>query len=286
MNLFDQVVEQAMQSEQALGTVRPAVEKELLHHDILREMSRSGLLTGLIFIGGTCLRTCYGSPRLSEDLDFAGGLDFAPDRLAELGPVLEETLMEKYGLPVSVSPPVREEGNVSTWKLRLQTRPASKHLPSQRIHIDVCAVPSHRPRPALLRNAYGVNMGTEGLILQVQTREEILADKWMALAFRPNRVKYRDLWDLLWLDRQDIGLDTALVFQKLDDRQRTRSSFVSALRERIDDLENNPEHQQAFRKEMERFVPASDVREAIQHAEFWLLLTFNLREHAAQLVAD
>jgi hypothetical protein len=42
MNLFDRLVEQAMQSEQALGTVRPALEKELLHHDILREMSRNG----------------------------------------------------------------------------------------------------------------------------------------------------------------------------------------------------------------------------------------------------
>ena len=49
MNLFDRLVEQAMQSEQALGTVRPALEKELLHHDILREMSRNGLLTGLTF---------------------------------------------------------------------------------------------------------------------------------------------------------------------------------------------------------------------------------------------
>jgi predicted nucleotidyltransferase component of viral defense system len=73
MNLFDRLVEEAMQSAQALGTVRPALEKELLHHDILREMNRSGLLSGLTFIGGACLRACYGSPRLSENLDFAGG---------------------------------------------------------------------------------------------------------------------------------------------------------------------------------------------------------------------
>jgi predicted nucleotidyltransferase component of viral defense system len=284
MNLFDQLVGQAMQSEQALGTVRPAVEKELLHHDILREMSRNGLLTGLTFIGGTCLRACYGSPRLSEDLDFTGGNDFNPARLAELGSVLEKTLLEKYGLPVSVSEPVREDGNVSTWKIRLQTRPASKHLPAQRIHIDVCSVPSHRPRPALLRNAYGVNMGTDGLILQVQTREEIMADKWVALVFRPNRVQYRDLWDLLWLDQQGIKLDADLVFQKLNDRKRTRTEFAAGLVGRLDDLEKNPEHQQTFRKEMERFLPASEVRAAIRQAEFWSLLMFNLRDHAANLL--
>ncbi len=284
MNLFDQLVEQAMQSEQALGTVRPAVEKELLHHDILREMSRSGLLTGLTFIGGTCLRACYGSPRLSEDLDFTGGNDFTSERLAVLGSVLEKTLLEKYGLPVSVSEPVKEEGNVSTWKIRLQTRPASKHLPAQRIHIDVCSVPSHRPRPALLRNSYGVNMGTDGLILQVQTREEIMADKWVALVFRPNRVQYRDLWDLLWLDRQGIKLDADLVFQKLNDRKRTRNEFAVGLAGRLDDLENNSEHQQTFRKEMERFLPASEVRAAIQQDGFWTLLMFNLRDHATKLL--
>lgn len=286
MNLFDQLVEQAMQSEAALGTVRPAVEKELLHHDILREMSRAGFLTGLTFIGGTCLRACYGSPRLSEDLDFTGGLDFDPARLAELGPVLEGTLLEKYGLPVSVSPPVREEGNVSTWKLRLQTRPATKHLPAQRIHIDICAVPSHHPRPALLRNAYGINMGTEGLIVQIQTREEILADKWVALAFRPNRVKYRDLWDMIWLDRQGVGVDVSLVFQKLNDRQRNRQEFATALIDRIDGLEKDPKHQQTFQKEMERFLFAADVRETVRQPGFWSLLMLNLREHAALFSSD
>jgi predicted nucleotidyltransferase component of viral defense system len=281
MNLFDRLVEQAMQSEQALGTVRPALEKELLHHDILREMSRNGLLTGLTFIGGTCLRACYGSPRLSEDLDFAGGSGFDPARLSGLKQLLEKTLLNKYSLPVDVSDPEREEGNVSTWKVRIQTRLGTKHLPAQRIHIDICAVPSHQPRPALLRNFYGVNMGTEGLILQAQTREEILADKWVALAFRPNRVKYRDLWDMLWLDRQGIRLDIPLLLCKLADRQRLRQEFLSVLLSRLDDLGTNPEHRQSFRKEMERFLPATDVREMLGQPEFWKLLLLNLQDQAA-----
>ncbi len=62
-------------------------------------------------------------------------------------------------------------------------------------------------------------MGTEGLILQIQSREEILADKWVALALRPNRIMYRDLWDILWLNRHDVRMETALIFQKLDDRK-------------------------------------------------------------------
>ena len=109
------------------------MEKELLHHDILREMSQEGLLAGLTFIGGTCLRACYGSSRLSEDLDFTGGSDFKRSDLMELGNVLRETLGTRYGLKVAVSEPIRDEGRVSTWKMSVETRPGRKDLPAQRI---------------------------------------------------------------------------------------------------------------------------------------------------------
>jgi predicted nucleotidyltransferase component of viral defense system len=283
MSLFDRLMEQAMQSEQALGIVRPVLEKELLHHDILREMNKSGLMDGLTFIGGTCLRACYGSPRLSEDLDFTGGNDFKTTQLTELGAVLENTLMEKYGLHVQVSAPVKEEGNTSTWKLRMQTRPASRHLPAQRIHIDICALPSHRPRPSLLRNAYGVNMGTEGLIVQIQSREEILADKWVALALRPNRIMYRDLWDIFWLNRNNVQLEPELVFQKLSDRKKIRSEFSKPLLARIDELENDPQHQRMFQQEMERFLFATDQRELLGDPGYWNLLVLLLTEQAHPL---
>ena len=40
------------------------------------------------------------------------------------------------------------------------------------------------------------------------SREEILADKFLALAFRPNRIKNRDLWDIVWLKQQGIDIVT------------------------------------------------------------------------------
>jgi predicted nucleotidyltransferase component of viral defense system len=243
------------------------------------------LLAGLTFIGGTCLRACHGSPRLSEDLDFTGGRDFSASRLEDLGKVLQDTLMEKYGLPVTVSAPQRDAGDTSTWKLRMQTRPESKDLPAQRIHIDICALPSHRPRSALLRNAYGVNMGTEGLILQAESREEILADKWVALALRSNRLKYRDLWDILWLDRQGASLEPSLVMQKLEDRKTSHADFSERLQDRISGLANDPGHQRMFRQEMERFLLAPDLREAIAVPEFWAVLVGQLRQQSARLVS-
>ena len=68
MSLFDQLVSEALKNQGELALLLAVVEKELLHHDILREMSRAGLLNKLTFIGGTCLRACYGSSRLSENL--------------------------------------------------------------------------------------------------------------------------------------------------------------------------------------------------------------------------
>ncbi len=271
MSLFDELVNQALLSHAALGTVRPAVEKELLHHDILREMSRAGLLTGLTFIGGTCLRMCYGSQRLSEDLDFNGGSEFHPDQLMDLKDTLESTLMEKYGLPVWVSEPQLETGNVSTWKLRLETQPSQKQLPTQRIHIDICALPSHQPRPSLLRNHYGVDMGSDGLIVQAESREEILADKWVALAMRPNRVQYRDLWDIIYLQQRGVELSSELVGLKLSDRGITTSAFDGNLQQRIAELASDQRRHRQFTQEMRRFLPAA-ATQALDDPNYWSAL--------------
>jgi hypothetical protein len=85
VSLFDRLVDEALRGRADFSSLRPVVEKELLHHDILREMSEAGLLVGLTLIGGTCLRACYGSSRLSEDLVFMGGSGFRRRTLAELG---------------------------------------------------------------------------------------------------------------------------------------------------------------------------------------------------------
>jgi len=39
-----------------------------------------------------------------------------------------------------------------------------------------------------IRNHYGIHLGTESLIINAQTREEIFADKLVAFAMRPGRV--------------------------------------------------------------------------------------------------
>ena len=284
MSLFDTLIDQALRTDSGLNVLRPVVEKELLHHDIFREMSRAGLLAGLTFIGGTCLRACYGSERLSEDLDFTGGTDFKREDLKALGDVLTERLHTRYGLPVEVSAPVKTGGNVSTWKLSITTRPRQKNLPIQRIHLDICAIPSHDPQPVMLRNLYNVDLGTSGLILQAQSREEILADKMIALAFRENRIKNRDLWDILWLTQRGVQLPKNLIPLKIKDHKRTNTEFTDLLRERIQKLKSDPKMRDAFVNEMRRFLPAATVRETLENPDFWTVLRHRLDEEAESAI--
>jgi predicted nucleotidyltransferase component of viral defense system len=284
MSLFDQLVDEALKSRADLTTLRPVVEKELLHHDILRELADAGLLAGLTFIGGTCLRACYGSARLSEDLDFTGGADFKGNDLTELASILATRMQTRYGLPVSVSEPVKTGGKVSTWKLTIVTRPGHKHLPAQRIHLDICAIPSRDPRPLMLRNLYGVDLGTSGLILQAQSRKEILADKIIALAFRENSIKNRDLWDIAWLVQQGVELPVKLIPLKVRDHQREDAEFVESIQSRVHGLKSQPKMRDDFVKQIRRFLPAAMVRETVEKEAYWAYLVQVIEEQTTRAI--
>ena len=283
MSLFDVLVDEALRNQQDLAPLRVVVEKELLHHDILRVLSSAGMLAQLTFIGGTCLRACYGSNRLSEDLDFTGGADFTRDRLADMAAVLVQSLLTKYGLEITVAEPVRDIGNVDTWKLKVQTRPGRKDIPAQRINIDVCAIPSYQARPMLLLNPYGVDMGTSGLILQAQSREEIFADKLVAFALRPNRLKNRDLWDIAWLHQLQIKPAFDLIAKKLADHHAETQTFLNAFSERAVSLQNDPAIVKEFRKEMQRYLPNQIVKETVLNDNFWTYLSGLLNDYCRQL---
>jgi len=284
MSLFDHLVSQAMKSQGELARLQPVVEKELLHHDIIREMSVAGLLSNLTFIGGTCLRACYGSNRLSEDLDFTGGASFKRETLSDLGGVLVDRLYVKYGLRVEMSKPTKDTGNVDTWKLRMVTRPDQKGLPSQRINIDVCAVPSYDRRPALLRNYYGVDMGTSGLIIQAQSREEILADKLIAFAMRPNRLKNWDLWDIGWLKQQNIKLPLELIPKKIADHHCSNGEYLHLLGQRRELLRIDPAVHKDFIHEMKRFLPLATVQNTVEQVNFWEYLVTVIQSECDQVM--
>ncbi|MES2212765.1 MAG: nucleotidyl transferase AbiEii/AbiGii toxin family protein [Pseudomonadota bacterium] len=283
MNTFDKLVDAAIKNQPNLALLKVVVEKELLHHDILRIMSQNNLLDPLTFIGGTCLRCCYGSPRLSEDLDFTGGADFTRNQLSIMGEILIDNLSEKYQLLVKVSEPIKDSTNVSTWKLKIETRPGQSDIPTQRINIDICSVTSYEMQPARLLNHYRVDMGTRGLAINAQSLEEIYTDKLLAFAGRINRIKYRDLWDILWLDQQGIKPRLELIKNKLDERNLSFNHFIQTYAERRESLSSDPSIKSGYKAEMQRFLTTEEVARTVDNDGLWLFLVDHMADLERQI---
>ena len=86
------LIEQALNNKPELLGLENVIEKEILHHDIMTVLHKNGILQQLTFIGGTSLRLCYQSSRLSEDLDFTAGLDFKANQFLGLADELQNYL--------------------------------------------------------------------------------------------------------------------------------------------------------------------------------------------------
>jgi predicted nucleotidyltransferase component of viral defense system len=283
MNLFDKLVAEALKFQPELSSLRIVVEKELLHHDILLILNHSHLLTDLTFMGGTALRSCYGGIRLSEDLDFTGGENFSRESLSQMGQVLTDNLNKKYGLKVVVSVPVKDKKNVDSWKIKIETKPKQRHLPAQRINIDICRIPSYKKQPMMLLNPYGVDMGTGGLVIQTQSREEIYTDKLLAFALRPNRIKYRDLWDIIWLHQQGLKPHFELLPYKLKDRKLTLEYFFNLFDQRVGLLTSDNNIEAEFKKEMRRFLSLQQINKIIEQNNLWSFIIYLMNDLAVQI---
>jgi hypothetical protein len=224
--------------------------------------------------------------RLSEDLGFTGGSNFSRSTLSEMGKIIIENLHKKYGLVVQVSEPIKDKKNVDTWKIKIETRAERKYLPAQRINIDICAVQSYERIPVMLLNPYGVDMGTDGLVIQAESCEEIYVDKLLAIALRPNRIKYRDIWDIIWLYRKNIQPKFSLMLDKLKERGLTKDDFHKLFNVRIAFLHHNiTTSNEEFRQEMERFLPATSVKKMIDQADFWTFVIQLLTEFSDQIAS-
>ena len=125
----------------------------------------------------------------------------------------------------------------------------------------------------MLRNLYGVDLGTSGLILQAQSREEILADKVIAFAFRENRIKNRDLWDIGWLAQQGVELPVHLIEPKIRAHGHASTEFVQLSHSRLQALTSQTAMRSDFGKEMRRFLPSATVASVIESESYWAYLT-------------
>lgn len=263
--------------------MRPVIEKELLHYDILFALDQENLLDLLTFQGGTALRLCYGLERFSEDLDFAGGTAFASEQLRDIKTCLEDYLSKRYGLEVSVKEPkeVRKdpdyhEINVDRWQINVTTAPTRKDIPKQKIKLEVTNIPAYtkNPRP-LLRNYDFLPDGYQDTLVLTEGLDEIMADKLISFVNTTHHIRHRDIWDLRWLKQQEARVNHELVLKKITDYKI--ADYASRLNHRIQNL-SNIVSSEALSDELSRFIPAHVQERTLKKEKFLQFLKSDIKE--------
>lgn len=269
------------------AAILPVVEKEILHHDIVDVLIRQGAMQTLTFIGGTLLRMCYNSARLSEDLDFNGGYDFKPSCLDGLELEIQKHIQNKYEVEVWVNKPTeKKQGDTSSWTISIVREANRPDLPRQKMHIDVCAIPSFDIEKRPLLNHYNIVVPTEGILIPAQSLKETLADKLIALAYRARRIKPRDIWDIVWIKQRGIELSQALIDNKLEARGKRKNDFIEALRIQLARLMREDEARDDFNMEMSRFIPKQIKERTIDNPDYWAYVQLEVNEIASALFAN
>jgi predicted nucleotidyltransferase component of viral defense system len=263
------------------------IEKEILHHDIMDVLIKQGVMQRLTFIGGTSLRMCYNSSRLSEDLDFNGGYDFKPSEFEGLEFEIQTYIQNKYETEVWVNKPSGEQqGDTVSWKISIMKEPNRPDLPRQKMHIDVCAIPSFDIAKRPLINHYDIVVPTEGILVPVQSLQETLADKLIALAYRARRIQPRDIWDIVWIKQRGIDLSKTLVEKKLNARHKQIDDFQQALSTALTKLMSEEEVHNDFNTEMSRFIPKQIKERTLDNPEYWAYVQGEVKAIASDLLHD
>jgi predicted nucleotidyltransferase component of viral defense system len=268
---FDQLVDMAMDNP-ALIAMRPVVEKELLHYDIFQALDAEGLLKHIVFQGGTALRLCRGSDRFSEDLDFAGGVDFSAEKMDRIKACVEQHIGQRFGLKVEVRhKPAKADASqvkVDKWWISIETAPQHSDMPRQKIKLQIANVPARTKELLPLRANYESVRAMPTVMVQTESLDEIMADKVLAFptSLRDNagraldvegaKIRHRDLWDLAWLSRQGAKLDPRLVAAKIGDYGvQDYGTLLNLAIERIPAIVKSRQ----FKAQMSRFIDSATI---------------------------
>lgn len=274
---FEELTVKAMR-EQGHSHMRPVIQKELLHYDILFSLDSEGLLAPLTFQGGTSLRLCHGSNRFSEDLDFVGGKAFTRDQLNPIKECIEHYIGRRYELEVHVKEPnvLKQEKEhadlkVDKWQVSVVTEPQRKDYPRQRIKIEVANIEAYSREPKALQVNYSfLPDGYGDTLVLVESLDEVLADKIVSLVNTTGYVRNRDIWDMRWLAQKGARIRLDWVKNKIRDYKVDDYSVkLDSMVERLPGIIKGA----TFQKELSRFIPQNVIDRTLAKPEFLEYLT-------------
>jgi predicted nucleotidyltransferase component of viral defense system len=274
-------IEEFSRRQGIAGEMDQNLVKEAIHLHLLSAMSDAGILRHAVFQGGTALRLCYGGDRYSEDLDFVCGKAGSYFTDVEFKELIEaalettkKTLNRDFGIAadrISLKKPphpdlVKQEPiTVAAWQIIVPIE-ATPRAPRSLIKIEFANVPAYETKPMLVRATPGL-VQVQDVILTVETPNEILADKAVALTAR-EVLKFRDVWDVWFLQNKlDAKVDREVVQKKFADYGT--SDMEAKAERRLAELSSEATPN-AFLSEMKRFLPAKRVAQlsetGLQHS--------------------
>lgn len=265
----------------------PVIRKELLHYEILFALDRANLLRGLVFQGGTALRLCYGAPRLSEDLDFAGGPEFGIESMQGAKDAVERRVQDRFGVEAVVKEPrvrpVSPGVTVHRWWLVVKLAGSRPDQPRLRVRFEVANVPAHsREVRALNANYDFLPDGYGNLLIAAESLDEVMADKLIALAAGADtgRVRHRDIWDLRWLKKRGAAVRVDWVARKLGDYGTGNYlTELDAMRERLPEITRSEE----FHEAMSGYLLPEVRKHTLKRQEFLQFLANEVQDLLGQV---
>lgn len=211
--------------------------KEVLQFPILSFIYGSEKYKNFIFTGGSCLRICYGLPRLSEDLDFdlsvkeMNNLD-----LEKMGEelkayfkndfLLDLTYRQQNSMRLYLKFPILKELDLVYGKdsdfLYVKIEPS----PSQFKNFETELTPVSSFGFNFLTNNYTLKFLMTGKIMAVLERQ------WFQGNNNEINIKGRDFYDLYWYLNKKVEPDYIFLAEKLS--INNEAELKEALRKKID----------------------------------------------------
>jgi predicted nucleotidyltransferase component of viral defense system len=274
-------IEEFSRRQGIAGEMDQNLVKEAIHLHLLSAMSDAGILRHAVFQGGTALRLCYGGDRYSEDLDFVCGKAGSYFTDVEFKELIEaalettkKTLNRDFGIAadrISLKKPPHpdlvklEPITVAAWQIIVPIE-ATPRAPRSLIKIEFANVPAYETKPMPVRATPGL-VQVQDVILTVETPNELLADKAVALTAR-EVLKFRDVWDVWFLQNKlDAKVAREIVQKKFADYGT--SDMEAKAEKRLAELSRKATPN-AFLSEMKRFLPAKRVAQlsetGLQHS--------------------
>ena len=119
------------------------------------------------------------------------------------------------------------------------------------------------------------------MVIRVETKEEIVADKLVAFpAMLPRYARWRDIWDMRWLMRQGVPANAGMVEAKIADyRIEGFDGLLEMASERMAGLVNSQE----FVDQMDRFLTEPAARSTIRQPGWRDVVARELQEILTRL---